>query len=198
MKYQTFEEDLMNLTDKMSKFDYSANKIGRKQLLHILYINFQNYFDKYGQLPELNNEEQSNELYNNIIEFSKKIDKNNEFFKELPEIENNEKLIKDICKFSRAQHPSLCSFLGGFVAQEAIKFTGLYCPLNQWLWFDIYDETIINLKNPNRTLLNNRYDDLISIYGQEFVERLHELNMFLIGAGAVGCEYLKILALMGI
>ena len=198
MKYQTFEDNLMNPTDKMPKFDYSANKIGRKQLLHILFINFQNYFDKYGQLPELNNEEQSNELYNNIIEFSKKIDKNNEFFKELPEIENNEKLIKDICKFSRAQHPSLCSFLGGFVAQEAIKFTGLYCPLNQWLWFDIYDETIINLKNPNRTLLNNRYDDLISIYGQEFVERLHELNMFLIGAGAVGCEYLKILALMGV
>ncbi|MBQ2176430.1 MAG: ThiF family adenylyltransferase, partial [Alphaproteobacteria bacterium] len=97
-----------------------------------------------------------------------------------------------------AQHPSLCSYLGGFVAQEAIKFTGLYCPLNQWFWIDIYDETIINIQNPNRTLLNTRYDDLISIYGQDFVAELHGLNMFLVGAGAVGCEYLKILSLMGV
>jgi ubiquitin-activating enzyme E1 len=109
----------------------------------------------------------------------------------------NEKLIKDIIKFARSQHPSVCSFLGEFVDQEAIKFTGLYCPLNQWFWFNIYDETIINLEKPNYTLLNSRYDDLISIYGIEFVEKIQSSNAFLVGAGAVGCEYLKILALMG-
>jgi ubiquitin-activating enzyme E1 len=198
MKYQTLEKNLMNPTDKMMKIDYSKNKTGRKQLLHILFITFQNYYDKNGKLPELNNEEESKELYNSALELSKNIDRNNEFFKELPAIDKNEHFIKDICKFSRAQHPSLCSFLGGFVAQEAIKFTGLYCPLNQWFWIDIYDETIVNLENPNRTLLNSRYDDLIAIYGQELVEKLHETNMFMIGAGAVGCEYLKILSLMGV
>jgi len=198
MKYQTLEENLMNPNDKMMTFDYSKNKAGRKQLLHALFIIFQNYYDKNGKLPELNNEKESTELYENVIEFCKNIDSRNEFFKNLPEINKNENIIKDICKFSRAQHPSLCSFLGGFVAQEAIKFTGLYSPLNQWFWIDIYDETVINLQNPNRTLLNCRYDDLIAIYGQEFVEKLHETNMFLIGAGAVGCEYLKILSLMGV
>ena len=198
MEYQALEKNLMNPTDKMMKFDFSKNKIGRKQLLHALLINFQRYFDKKGRLPELNKDDESLEIYNNVLEFSKNIDKNNEFFKDLPEITKYEKFIKDICKFSRAQHPSLCSYLGGFVAQEAIKFTGLYCPLNQWFWIDIYDETIINIQNPNRTLLNTRYDDLISIYGQDFVAELHGLNMFLVGAGAVGCEYLKILSLMGV
>ena len=198
MKYQTLKENLMNPTDKMMKFDYSDNKIGRRQLLHILFINFQNYYDKNEKLPELNNEKVSEELFNQILEFSKNIDNNNEFFKDLPELNKNKNLIKDIIKFSKSHHPSLCSFLGGFVAQEAIKFTGLYCPLNQWLWIDIYDETIINLPNANRTLLNSRYDDLISIYGQELVEKLHETNIFLVGAGAIGCEYLKILSLMGV
>ena len=198
MKYQTLEENLMNPTDKMTKSDYSKNKNGRKQLLHALFIIFQNFYDKNGKLPELNNEKESEEIYNNFNEFYKNVNNNNQFFKDLPEIEKNENLIKDICKFSRALHPSLCSFLGGFVAQEAIKFTGLYCPLNQWFWIDIYDETIINLQNPNRTILNSRYDDLISIYGQEFVQQLHEMNLFLVGAGAVGCEYLKILSLMGV
>ena len=198
MKYKTFEENLIHPNDNMMKFDYSMNKIGRKQLLHLLFIIIQKYYDKNKCLPELNNENEAQELYNQVIEFSKTIDSNNEFYKGLPDIEKNEKLIKDTFKFARSLHPSLCSFLGGIVAQEAIKFTGLYCPLNQWLWFDIYDETIINLENPNRTLLNSRYDDLISIYGQEFVEKMQSSNMFLVGAGAVGCEYLKILALMGI
>ena len=198
MKYMTFEENFMNPNDNMMKFDFSKNKNGRKQLLHLLFIILQQYYDKNGCLPELNNEKESQDLYNNTLEFSKTIDSNNKFFKDLPEIEKNEKLIKDIFKFARSLHPSLCSFLGGFVAQEAIKYTGLYSPLNQWFWFDIYDETIINLENPNRTLLNSRYDDLISIYGQEFVEKIQSSNIFLVGAGAVGCEYLKILALMGI
>ena len=196
MKYETLEKNLMNPNDKMVKYDYY--KKGRKELLHVLFIIFQKYYDKNGKLPELNNENDAKEIYNNVAEFYKNIDDNNKFFKNLPKLDENENFIKDICKFSRAQHPSLCSFLGGFVSQEAIKYTGLYCPLNQWFWIDIYDETIINLKNPKRQVLNSRYDDLISIYGQEFVEKLHETNIFLVGAGAVGCEYLKILSLMGV
>lgn len=167
MKYKTLEQNIMNPTDNMMKFDYSKNKIGRKQLLHAIFINIQKFYDKNGKLPELNNEEESEEIYKQIIEFSKN-NNNNEFFKDFPEL--NKSLIKNIIKFSKAQHPSLCSFLGGFAAQESIKFTGLYCPLNQWFWIDIYDETIIDLPNPNRELLNSRYDDLISIYCRDFVE----------------------------
>ena len=115
--------------------------------------------------------------------------------------ESNKNFVKDVIKFSKAQHPSFCSFLGGFAAQEAIKFSRLYSPLNKWFWSDIYDETIINLTDSNsrvnRTTLNSRYDDLISIYGHEFIEKLHNCNMFLIGAGAVGCEYLKIFIFNG-
>ena len=196
MKYKTFEENLMNPSYNMMDFDYSENKKGRKQLLHAIIINLQNYFDKNGKLPEINNEKESEYLYEKILEFSQK-NKTNEFFKDFPENHNKES-VKYLIKFSKTQHPSLCSFLGGFVAQEAIKFTGLYCPLNQCFWIDIYEETIINLQNPDRRILNSRYDDLISIYGREFLEKLHNLNIFLIGAGAVGSEYLKILSLMGI
>ena len=195
MEYKTFEENLMNPIDNLMQFDYSKNKKGRRQLLHSIFIILQRYFDENGKLPELNNEEESEELFNQIEKFTKNIDKNG-FFKDIPEL--NKTMIKDIIKFTKAQHPSLCSFLGGIVAQESIKYTGLYCPLNQWLWIDIYDETIVNLSNPNRTILNSRYDDLISIYGQEFVNKIHNCNMFLVGAGAVGCEYLKILSLMGV
>ena len=196
MEYKTFEENLMNPIDKMMKIDYSENKKGRKQLLHTILINLFNYYDEYGKLPEINNEKEAELIYNKIIEFKEK-NKEMEFFNSFPEKVDKD-LIINLIKFSKAQHPSLCSFLGGFVAQEAIKKTGLYCPLNQCFWIDIYEETFINLQKADRTLLNSRYDDLISIYGREFIEKLHTTNIFLVGAGAIGSEYLKILALMGV
>jgi len=46
--------------------------------------------------------------------------------------------------------------------------------------------------------LNSRYDEQISIFGQEIQQKLENLNIFLIGAGAAGCEYLKNFAMMGV
>lgn len=195
MSYLPLEKNWINPVYNMMQYDYIKEKKGRKQLLHALIINLQKYYDKNEKLPELNNEEEAQELFEQFTNFIQNI-QGSEFFN-IP-FESNDVLIKDLIKFSKAQHPCLCSFLGGIVSQEAIKFTGLYCPLNQWFWFDIYDETIINLSNANRELMNSRYDDLISIYGQELVEKLHNMNIFLVGAGAVGCEYLKILSLMGV
>ena len=107
---------------------------------------------------------------------------------------------KNLFKYLKVQLPSICSFLGGFIAQEIIKFTGLYIPLNQWLWIDFYD-SIKYLEDKNINLnkkpLNCKYDEQIAIFGQEIHEKLKNSNFFLIGSGAVGCEYLKILSLMG-
>lgn len=103
----------MNPNDNMTEFDYSKNKKGRKKLLHALVIILQRYYDKNGKLPELNSEEESKEILNQISEFSKNIN-DNKFFKDLPEINKNKIFIKDLIKFSKAHHHSLCSFLGGF------------------------------------------------------------------------------------
>ena len=43
-----------------------------------------------------------------------------------------------------------------------------------------------------------RYDDLILVYGRSFVERLGALKYFMVGCGALGCEFLKNFALNGI
>ena len=45
---------------------------------------------------------------------------------------------------------------------------------------------------------NTRYDDLASIFGWNFVEKLGNLKYFLVGCGALGCEFLKNFALNGI
>eukprot|EP00497_Spongosphaera_streptacantha_P001969 TRINITY_DN253_c0_g2_i2.p1 TRINITY_DN253_c0_g2~~TRINITY_DN253_c0_g2_i2.p1 ORF type:complete len:1002 (-),score=276.19 TRINITY_DN253_c0_g2_i2:89-3094(-) len=44
----------------------------------------------------------------------------------------------------------------------------------------------------------SRYESQIAILGREAHKRLQEWNTFCVGAGALGCEYLKQMALMGI
>jgi len=46
--------------------------------------------------------------------------------------------------------------------------------------------------------MNCRYDDQIKIFGREVQEKLGNIKTFMVGAGALGCEYMKTFALMGL
>jgi hypothetical protein len=119
-----------------------------------------------------------------------------EAFNELTE--EDKKLISYFAFTNQTQFSPLAAFYGGFVAQEAIKaMTAKYTPINQWLWFDFF-ETTSNLKDVDRNPLGCRYDDQIAIYGREIQQRFQDMNIFMIGAGALGCEFIKNFALMGI
>lgn len=43
-----------------------------------------------------------------------------------------------------------------------------------------------------------RYDPQIAVFGRAIQEQLQSLKLFLVGAGALGCEFLKNFAMMGI
>ena len=78
-----------------------------------------------------------------------------------------------------------------------MKFTGKYTPLKQFFHYDVF-ESLPDGANVDRTPMNCRYDDQIKVYGREVQEKLGKVNTFMIGAGALGCEYLKAFALMGL
>jgi len=48
------------------------------------------------------------------------------------------------------------------------------------------------------TPMNCRYDGQIMVYGKTIQESLANMNIFVVGAGAIGCELLKNFALMGV
>ena len=47
-------------------------------------------------------------------------------------------------------------------------------------------------------LQNIRYDGQAGVVGWQLQQQLADLKVFLVGAGALGCEFLKNFALMGI
>ena len=177
--------------------DYS--KEGRNELLHLSFLAIHNYYKENKlNLPEINNSKQANIVLDKaklIYENGKK--KGEEW---ITNIENfDEKIILNVAKWSKCEISPICSFIGGLAAQEVIKKTGKYIPINQYLWFDFF-ETIENLNENkvNREIFGSRYDEQIAIFGQELQKKLNNLNIFIIGAGALGCELLKHFALMGI
>jgi ubiquitin-activating enzyme E1 len=50
----------------------------------------------------------------------------------------------------------------------------------------------------SRSITNNRYHDYHILFGDEFVKTAAHSSSFVIGAGALGCEFIKMFALMGL
>ncbi len=47
-------------------------------------------------------------------------------------------------------------------------------------------------------LQGTRYDGQVGVFGAELQAKLQVLNLFLVGAGALGCEFVKNFACMGV
>ena len=78
-----------------------------------------------------------------------------------------------------------------------MKKSGKYQPLTQWLhWDDL--ALVPKSMTDNRPTIPSRYAHQISIFGQAWQNKVMSQKVFLVGAGALGCEYMKELALMGV
>lgn len=72
-------------------------------------------------------------------------------------------------------------------------------PIKQWMYFDAV-EVLPDPALPKSEVspVGSRYDGQIMVFGRKMQEQLSSLNMFLVGAGAIGCEMIKNWAMMGI
>ena len=93
----------------------------------------------------------------------------------------------------------MTTFFGGVVAQELVKVAGKYTPIQQFLNHHVFS-CLPDTPPAASDLapLGCRYDDLIACFGRPFVEMLGELRVFMVGCGALGCEFMKNFALLGV
>ncbi len=196
--------DFSSVSNKIRNLEQGLNscdptKIGRAELLYLAFIGVHEFYLKNkSSLPELNNMEQAKVILENvkkIYDDAKQSVNYNPFLCNIQDFD--EKVVLNVARWAAANIAPVCGFFGGIIAQEIIKATGKYLPLNQWLIQDFF-EAVANIKdNADRTLKNSRYDDQIAIFGNEIQEKIQKSNIFMVGAGATGCEFLKNFALMG-
>lgn len=105
-------------------------------------------------------------------------------------------MVENIALYGDAQISPVSSFWGGIITQEIVKLTGKYTPLRQWLHHEFFE--VLPEGNVSRTFSNDRYQDYHIVFGDEFVNKAASSSSFVIGAGALGCEFIKMFALMGL
>ena len=111
------------------------------------------------------------------------------------------RIVLHLASGSRSILSPMCATLGGIVGQEVLKAcSGKFTPINGFLYFDA-DECLPDAPLPHADVVptgTSRYDSNVAVFGREAQRRLLDLNYFLVGAGAIGCEMLKNWALMGV
>ena len=93
----------------------------------------------------------------------------------------------------------MAAFTGGVLAQEVVKCTGKFTPIPGFMHFSA-PEVLPDTAPPSSETLprGSRYDELASVFGWKFVEELGNLRYFMVGCGALGCEFMKNFALNNI
>lgn len=143
-----------------------------------------------GHLPKLLDANDAEEQ----LEISLKV---NGQFRMVTEVNND--LVRKSSMYCRTQISPCASFFGGIVGQEIFKFMGRAHPLHQLFYYEVYD-LVENLqqKNDIQNLPSSLYDNNLIIFGKKFQQALGSIKCFMIGAGALGCEYVKMLSLLGL
>ena len=113
------------------------------------------------------------------------------------------KVVRSLASGSSGELSPMVALLGGLVGQEAIKAcTGKFSPLHQWFYFDSMESLPASesgvLDAADVAPRGSRYDSQAAAIGWTLTEKLTHLKVFLVGAGALGCEFIKGFACMGV
>ncbi|EAL72486.1 ubiquitin activating enzyme E1 [Dictyostelium discoideum AX4] len=166
------------------KFTQPTNLLAGFQAIH-------KFAEKNKHMPRPHNKEDANA----VIEIAKGLLKK-------PDDELDEKMITQLSFGAQGDIVPMQAILGGITAQEVLKAcSGKFTPIHQLAFFDSVEclpEDLETLPEEEFQPIGSRYDGQIITFGKTLQNKIENLNYFLVGAGAIGCEMLKNFAMMGL
>ncbi|MED6111244.1 E1 ubiquitin-activating protein [Stylosanthes scabra] len=174
------------LLSDFSKFD-------RPPLLHLAFQALDKFVSEVGRFPVAGSEDDAQKLVSIASDTNGSLSDGR-----LEDV--NPKLLRQFAFGARAVLNPMAAMFGGIVGQEVVKAcSGKFHPLNQFFYFDSVESLPTEPLDPNDFRpINSRYDAQISVFGQKLQKKLEDAKVFVVGSGALGCEFLKNLALMGV
>lgn len=176
--------------DEFLMSDFS--KFDRPAVLHVGFRALDAFASKHGRYPRPHCQSEADE----VVSTAKQI--NDAAAQKADNLD--EDVLRWLAFTSRAELSPMAAAIGGVVGQEAVKAaSGKFHPLFQWFYFDSMESLPSKpLAEEDVAPTGSRYDDQIAVFGRSTQRALENAKVFLVGAGALGCEFLKNLALMGV
>ncbi|CAF4141138.1 unnamed protein product, partial [Rotaria sp. Silwood2] len=170
--------------------------------IHVIMLAISEFKQTYQRLPEPRQMNQENDETNLLKLTQQHL---NELKSKDHSINENRfrHLLKCLIYSAKGSFAPLCSAMGGFVGQQVLtSITGKFTPIQQWLYLDAY-ELIKEISfedeyNKIKSIPPDRYQSLRLCIGEELVQCLARQRLFMVGCGAIGCELLKLFALLGV
>ncbi|XWS53372.1 hypothetical protein CRYUN_Cryun11dG0151900 [Craigia yunnanensis] len=168
-------------------------KFDRPPLLHIAFQALDKFISEFSRFPVAGSEEDAQKLASIAANI-------NECLGEGKVEDINLKLLRHFAFGARAVLNPMAAMFGGIVGQEVVKAcSGKFHPLFQFFYFDSVESLPAEPLDPSDFKpLNGRYDAQISVFGSKLQKKLEDAKVFIVGSGALGCEFLKNVALMGV
>ena len=160
---------------------------------HVAFYTYYSFIEKYENEPR----PWHTEDVEKFVQLAKEINEEKFKFEGL-----NETVLKLFASTSSGQLSPIQAVIGGTAAQEVMKAcSGKFTPIFQYFYFDCREalpEDPFNKLSYEECFVNeSRYKSQIAVFGKEFQAKLAKSKYFLVGAGALGCEYIKNFAMMG-
>ncbi|KAF3782429.1 Ubiquitin-activating enzyme E1 1, partial [Nymphaea thermarum] len=166
----------------------------RPPLLHLAFQALDKFISKTGRLPTAGSDEDSRRLVDMVTAMNEELSGD----AKLGEIDAN--VLQHFACGARAVLNPMAAIFGGIAGQEVVKAcSGKFHPIYQFFYFDSLESLPAEpLDSGDLMPINSRYDPQISVFGSKLQKKLEEAKVFVVGAGALGCEFLKNLSLMGV
>eukprot|EP01065_Artemidia_motanka_P019875 TRINITY_DN2376_c0_g1_i1.p1 TRINITY_DN2376_c0_g1~~TRINITY_DN2376_c0_g1_i1.p1 ORF type:complete len:1075 (+),score=488.18 TRINITY_DN2376_c0_g1_i1:71-3226(+) len=187
------EQSFLSLAEAIEKPEMMPTDFAKEDepgTLHLLFLALHEYAKRSGGMPSPHNADQADA----VLGIAKDIAKG------FPDMKPNEDVIKRLAAVAAGNICPMAAMLGGFTAHEVLKAaSGKFSPIKQWMYFDARECLLDPPPAPESCQPSgSRYDGAVAIFGKEYQEKLQKLNYFCVGAGALGCEFLKTYAMLGV
>ncbi|EXB37971.1 Ubiquitin-activating enzyme E1 1 [Morus notabilis] len=174
------------LLSDFSKFD-------RPSLIHLAFQALDKFTSELGRFPVAGLEEDAQKLISIASDINESLGD-----RRLDDI--NTILLRHFAFGAKAVLNPMATMFGGIVGQEILKAcSGKFHPIFQFFYFDSVESLPSKpLHSSDFRPLNSRYDAQMSVFGSTLQKKLEDAKVFIVGSGALGCEFLKNVALMGV
>lgn len=165
------------------------NKLNNPHQIQMAFIAYHRFVERHNREPRPWNDSDSMEFMKICLERASETG-----------AEVDVKLVTTFAKICTGNLAPMNAIIGGITAQEVMKAcSGKFMPITQYFCFDALEclrdeETMPKYVSQS----GSRYDCQSILFGDDIQRRIEDMKVFVVGAGAIGCELMKNFAMMGV